>query len=68
MATYAGDPYWLVARRPGTCAGKACGHAIKPGDRIFWYPRTRDAFVGPCAGAASRDFNALAADEEMLGG
>jgi hypothetical protein len=30
---YAGDPYWLILKYPGTCA--ACGAKLKKGDRAF---------------------------------
>ncbi len=60
---YRGDPYWTAARRPGRCAGTGCTEEI-PGDRIFWYPTGRSAFVGGCAERNARDFAAHAADED----
>ncbi len=58
-----GDPNWMTARFPGTCAGKTCDHRIRKGDRIFYYPNGRQAFVGSCAEAASADFASCMFDE-----
>lgn len=60
-----GDPYWLTARFTGTCAGRTCDHPIRKGDRIFYYPNGRKAYVGPCAEAAAADFDSAAFDEAV---
>lgn len=60
---YAGDPYWLRAKFPGSCS--RCKKEIKRGDRIFYYPKTKDVFCDgdPCGAAESRSFEAAAQDE-----
>lgn len=66
MKRYAGDPYWLQARRPCACA--SCGAPIEPGARAFYYPSTKGLYcTGPeqCGETAARDFAAMAADEAM---
>lgn len=67
MPRYSRDPYWLTARFASTCAGKGCNDPIKKGDRIFFYPIGKHAYVGPCADAASRDFETCVFNEEMYG-
>lgn len=67
MARYSGDPYWMTARRDSASANKD-GTPIRRGDRIFYYPRSRQAFVGREAEAASADFEACAADEDFANG
>lgn len=58
-----GDPYWMAARFGGACATTGCTDAIKKGDRIFYYPNGRKAFVGSCAENAARDFASCMFDE-----
>ncbi len=64
--SYAGDPYWLTARYGGQCA--KCGEAFPKGAEIFWYPRSKRAYFGPCGEAAARDFDTMAEAEHVLGG
>ena len=46
-----------------------CGHDIKKGERIFYYPRTRTALCQkPCGEKASAEFTAAAMDEAMMTG
>jgi hypothetical protein len=66
MKTYSGDPYWMTAKFPGTCA--KTGVPFKRGDRVFYYPRDRKCYVGEAAEAASRDFEACAQDEAFASG
>jgi hypothetical protein len=60
----------MRARRTGTCGcvkeGKREHHNIAPGDYIFYYPKTKTAYVGECADAAERDFTSLVADEDFM--
>ena len=67
MRRYSGDPYWLNARFESTCK---CGHRIKRGERIFYYPRTRTALCtgAACGQAAEADFLSHAQDEAMMTG
>jgi len=60
---YSGDPYWLRAKFSSCCS--RCKKEINRGDRIFYYPRTKDVFCsgGSCGGAESRSFEAAAQDE-----
>jgi hypothetical protein len=63
---YKGDPYWMTAKYPGTCA--KTGQPFKRGDRIFYYPRTKTAYAGTAAEEASREFQAAAEDEDYYNG
>jgi len=60
---YSGDPYWLTAKFPSSCS--RCKKEIKKGDKIFYYPRTKDVFcaAGSCGDAESASFEAAAQDE-----
>jgi len=65
MATsYSGDPHWLSAKYPGKCAKKDCNQPFKKGERIFYYPKYKEAYYGECANAAARDFTTMAQDED----
>lgn len=68
--TYSGDPRWITARRAGTCAGRDCTQPIAAGDRAFYYPNSKALYAVPCghADANSRDFEAAAWDEDVMGG
>jgi hypothetical protein len=63
-----GDPYWLKARFPGECA--KCKARFAKGGRIFYYPRDGRTLCekDECGGAASRDFDAHAFDDAVMGG
>lgn len=63
---YSNDPYWLNARYPSKC--RKCGHPIKKGDRIFYYPATRYTLCAACGYDAAQEFSALAFDEMVQGG
>ena len=67
---YAGDPHWITARYPGTCAARECSEAITKGDRAFYYPHGKALYAVACghADANSRDFEAAAFDEDVMGG
>ena len=60
---YSGDPYWLTAKFSSSCS--RCKTEIKKGDKIFYFPRTKDVFcaAGSCGDAESRSFEAAAQDE-----
>lgn len=64
---YSNDPYWLATKHPGHCAG--CGGSFPAGAKVFYYPKGKHCYGGPCkcAEAASRDFEAAAWDEESYG-
>jgi hypothetical protein len=68
--SYSGDPHWITARYPGVCAARDCTQAIARGDRAFYYPNGRALYAAPCghADTNSRDFEACAFDEDMIGG
>ena len=60
---YSGDPYWITCRYPGKCSG--CGAEIPKGKRAFRYKCGSLYCDTPdCGQAASRDFDAAAADED----
>jgi hypothetical protein len=67
MARMGGDQYWLRSKVPWDC-GK-CGRVIAKGEQMFWYPRTRTGLCTSdnCGKAASREYEAAAADEAMMG-
>lgn len=59
---YLGDPYWMIAKYPGKCAG--CQAPFEQGDRVFRY-KSRKMFAERCGcgiGESER-FNTLAEDE-----
>jgi hypothetical protein len=60
------DPYWLSAKYDGQCDAPGCNHAIRRGDRAFYYPNTRTILAAECghADAAAREFDAARADED----
>ena len=60
---YSGDPCWTTARFNSKCSG--CKGWIKKGERIFYFPRTRDVFCDSesCGHRESRSFEAAAQDE-----
>lgn len=59
------DPRWMTAQVDGT---DHHGNAIRRGDRVFYYPRTRTLLTGARAEQAARDFAAAVDDERMAGG
>lgn len=68
MASYRGDPRWLRARFDSQCPG--CDATIRKGAQIWYYPPKRYhrggmALCEPCGAPMSREFYALAADEEL---
>lgn len=63
MRRYIGDPRWITARFDSQ---GACGHSIKRGERIFYYPNGRKAFCEKCGEPASARFVAEAQDEAMI--
>lgn len=61
MSRYSGDPRWIYAKYAGRDAD---GNPIRPGDRVFYFPRTRTIYTGAKAEQAARDFQAAAEDED----
>lgn len=65
--SYVGDPYWLTLRYPATCA--KCGHAIKRGERAFYFKTGHIFCVAlDCGEAEASAFHAAAADEDFTNG
>lgn len=58
-----GDPFWMTAKYKGTCGAVGCSDPIRRGDRIFYYPNAKKAYVGACASNADRDFASTSFDE-----
>lgn len=56
-----GDPYWLTAKYPGRAKD---GTPVKKGDKVLYWPRTKEMLVGPKAEQAWRDFQAQVSDED----
>lgn len=46
----------------------ADGKSIRKGDRIFYFPRTKSAFVGESAEREASSFAAAASDEAFMSG
>lgn len=72
-SSYRGDPFRMTAKYAGPCGcckhrDDPSPHTIGKGDSIFYYPRTKTAYVGPCADAAERDFNSAVAAEDFYNG
>jgi hypothetical protein len=65
MSRYARDPFWMTAKFDSKAAD---GTPIKNGDRIFYFPLTKRAFVGEAAERAAARFEAERADENLYGG
>lgn len=62
---YPRDPYWVTAKFNGKDAE---GTPIKRGERIFYFPNSKKAYVGEAAERASARFEAEKADEQQYGG
>ena len=65
MATYKGDPYWTTAKFNSVT--KYC-EPVKKGDRIFYYPRTKEVLTGARAEEAAAYFEAQKFDESVYNG
>lgn len=65
-SSYSKDPYWITARRSGLCA--KCDAFVHPGDRVFYWPTTRDVHCAPCGDTSERRFVAEVQDEDFMGG
>jgi len=63
MRHYTGDPYWTLAKYPGTC--RSCKAEINRGNRIFYYPKGRHTYCEICGETRYHDFIAGAQDEEI---
>lgn len=64
--TVKGDPHWLTARYPGTCAG--CAAPIRKGDRAFYWPHGKRLECAACGETSDRRFHAEVDDEWTSGG
>ena len=62
MARYRNDPYWITARRAGTCSN--CNGPVKKGERAFWYPKSRKLLCSGCGEPAAAEFDQAAWDED----
>ncbi len=64
MRRYKCDPRWITVRFEAKCV--RCKRSIHPGERAFYYPEDRSLYceVEACGRAASREFPAIAFDEE----
>ena len=63
------DPRWITARFASQCS--RCGGVIRAGARVFYYPATKTVLCNvneDCGAKASREFDAMAADERQYQG
>jgi hypothetical protein len=60
-----GDPFWMFAKFNSTSAN---GEPIRKGDRIFYYPRAKAAYVGAEAERRAGEFQAARFDEAQYNG
>jgi hypothetical protein len=64
-ARYSGDPHWITAKYPSTCA--KCNRQIQQGEEVFYYPNGKQIYCNQegCGQEASRDFDATSFDEDF---
>jgi hypothetical protein len=67
-ARYRRDPRWLTARFASACACGDRSHRIERGERVFYYPIGKRAYVGACAERNARDFESCVFDESAYVG
>lgn len=71
---YSGDPYWLILKHPGKCAGRNCGRPLDRGERAFRFKSGKlfgeslDGKTCGCGTAESEHFEELAQAESMFNG
>ena len=65
MARYSYDPRWITAKYAGT---DTHGTKFGKGDRVYYYPRTKQIVAGETAEQADRDFQAAVFDEAQITG
>lgn len=63
--SYSNDPRWITAKYDGVSKN---GEPFKRGDKILYYPSTKDIYAGEEAEKNYRDFESHAADEYQMGG
>lgn len=59
------DPYWTIAKFDSVSRD---GAKVRKGEKIFYYPRTREVLTGEKGEQASRDFEASCFDEAQYNG
>ena len=59
---YSNDPRWIIARRPGTDLN---GRSFRKGERVYYYPGSRQILAGEAGEQAAAEFSAAAADEDF---
>ena len=65
--SYRGDPYWTKARFQSQC--HKCGAAIRKGENIYYYPKTKTVYCdNGCGAAAYQDFCNCVEAEDFYGG
>ena len=62
MPKYSLDPRWMTARFSSTCS--KCDQPIAKGADIFYYPNGKRALCKTCGDDVSREFAAMAFDED----
>lgn len=58
------DPRWITAKFSSDCR---CGHLIRKGESVFYYPTSKTALCQSCGDEAARFFTAAAEDEANNG-
>ncbi len=60
------DPLWITARYKSRCA--KCPALIKPGDRVFYWPASKQVDCKACGTQEAIDFQAAVQDEDFMRG
>ena len=63
---FARDPRWIVAKYKGRCA--KCPALVKPGDRVFYWPASRELHCAACGTDEAAEFECARQDEEFMRG
>lgn len=63
----AGDPHWITARRAGGCTSRECQMSVRPGDRVFYYPKGQAVYCVACSPAVAARAEGELMDDDLMG-
>mgnify|MGYP001558513657 CR=1 FL=1 len=63
MNYYRNDPYWTKSKFTRNCMTRNCGHLIRKGERVCYFPTGRATFCKTCGEAEYSRFLSAAGDE-----